>query len=509
MNTLTSTLAAFPAVLAFFLALAGPALAAVGGGGGKAVTGPFFVFDNGLRDAKHKTADAQVRTLKALGYAGISGRPAGLAETIKAVDAHGVKLFAVYTGVGIDEAAAEVPKALAGVIEQIRGRETMIWLTLSSRKHKRSDPAGDEDAVRTLRQLADLAAKANVKIALYPHTGNWVERTADAVRVVKKVARPNVGVTFNLCHWLMVDRGKDMDGLLASAMPHLFLVSINGADVGGRDWKTLIQPLDRGTFDNTKVLSALKKLGYTGPIGLQCFNVRGDSRENLRRSMAAWRRLSRQLAAGRTQLLGDGDLTAWRDAKGWQTAGEVALDANNPKKLTTQPGAGVAFSGGRAAYLLSKVEHGDIEAHIEFMVPKGSNSGVYFQGRYEIQILDSWGVAKPKHGDCGGIYQRWDRGRGFEGRPPRVNASRAPGQWQSFDVIFRAPRFDKGGKKIANAMFVKVVHNGQLVHENEEVTGPTRAGMAGEAAVGPLRLQGDHGPVAYRNIWIAERPDAE
>ncbi|MHC4808639.1 MAG: 3-keto-disaccharide hydrolase, partial [Planctomycetota bacterium] len=148
----------------------------------------------------------------------------------------------------------------------------------------------------------------------------------------------------------------------------------------------------------------------------------------------------------------------------------------------------------------------DVRAHIEFMVPRGSNSGVYFMGRYEIQILDSWGKKQPTFSDCGGIYQRWDDKRtpkGYEGRPPRVNASLPPGQWQTFDVIFRAPRFDKTGKKIANARFVKVIHNGILVHRNAEVTGPTRAGTyRDEKPRGPLMLQGDHGPVAYRNIWI-------
>ncbi len=135
--------------------------------------------------------------------------------------------------------------------------------------------------------------------------------------------------------------------------------------------------------------------------------------------------------------------------------------------------------------------------------PKGSNSGVYFQARYEIQILDSWGVEHPKYGDCGGIYERWKDNQGFEGRPPRVNASREPGEWQSFDVIFRAPRFDAAGGKIANARFVKVIHNGTVVHENVEVTGPTRAStFEDEKPLGPLMLQGDHGPVAYRNLRV-------
>jgi hypothetical protein len=127
-------------------------------------------------------------------------------------------------------------------------------------------------------------------------------------------------------------------------------------------------------------------------------------------------------------------------------------------------------------------------------------------GRYEIQVLDSWGVEKPKHGDCGGIYQRWDNKRkpkGFEGHPPRVNASKAPGEWQTFGVVFRAPRFGADGKKTQNARFIKVVHNGQVVHENVEVTGPTRAAAFGdEKPKGPLMFQGDHGPVAYRNMRI-------
>jgi hypothetical protein len=112
-------------------------------------------------------------------------------------------------------------------------------------------------------------------------------------------------------------------------------------------------------------------------------------------------------------------------------------------------------------------------------------------------------VKEPKYGDCGGIYERWKDDKGYEGHAPRVNASRPPGQWQTFDVVFRAPRFDANGQKIANAKFIKVVHNGKLVHENVEVTGPTRAAsFEDEKPIGPLMLQGDHGPVAFRNIRL-------
>ncbi len=127
-------------------------------------------------------------------------------------------------------------------------------------------------------------------------------------------------------------------------------------------------------------------------------------------------------------------------------------------------------------------------------------------GRYEIQILDSWGKEQIGDHDCGAIYQRWDpkRGKGkegYEGHAPGVNASRKPGDWQTYDVIFRAPRFNKAGEKIRNAQFVKVVHNGIVIHKNVLLTGPTRASIFNEEkATGLIMLQGDHGPVAYRNI---------
>jgi hypothetical protein len=134
---------------------------------------------------------------------------------------------------------------------------------------------------------------------------------------------------------------------------------------------------------------------------------------------------------------------------------------------------------------------------------------VYLQGRYEVQIFDSWGVEKPGFGDCGGIYQRGRDGERFEGHSPRENASRPPGEWQTFDIIFQAPRFDAAGGKTANARFVRVVHNGVVIHENVEVTGPTRAAtFEDEKALGPLMLQGDHGPVAYRNIVVKGDPSA-
>jgi 3-keto-disaccharide hydrolase len=199
-------------------------------------------------------------------------------------------------------------------------------------------------------------------------------------------------------------------------------------------------------------------------------------------------------------------LEAWRQPTGeWAYVGTALPSPEDPRMLTTTPGRGVLINGlkGKSTDILSRLEHEDIELHVEFMIPQGSNSGIYFQSRYEIQIFDSWGKKTPSSGDCGAIYERWKDGRGFEGHPPRVNASRPPGEWQSFDVMFRAPRFNSKGEKIANARFIKVVHNGQTIHEKVEVTGPTRASTFNdEKPAGPLMLQGDHGPVAYRNLRL-------
>ena len=254
---------------------------------------PFFAMDTATKDATHQTAKEQVEMVRELGYAGIgctAGK--GLAEMAKELDKSGLRLLTVYLGVNIDPDQPKYGPELKETIEVLRGRNAMLWLFVQSKQHKPSSPAGDDRAVKILREVADMAAEADVRVAIYPHTGFWVERVEDAVRVVKKVNRKNVGVTFNLCHWLMVDDEKNAESLIKLAMPHLFVVTINGADSGGKDWKTLIQTLDRGTFDMRGFLKILSDSGYTGPIGFQGYGIGGDARDNLKRTMDAWRELN-------------------------------------------------------------------------------------------------------------------------------------------------------------------------------------------------------------------------
>jgi len=149
-------------------------------------------------------------------------------------------------------------------------------------------------------------------------------------------------------------------------------------------------------------------------------------------------------------------------------------------------------------------EYGDIDLAFEYMMFPGSNSGVYLQGRYEIQLLDSWKKEYVTSGDNGGIYERWieDKQEGYEGHAPRQNASLAPGLWQKMEISFQAPRYDDGGNKVENAKILSIRLNGVLIHENVELSGPTRGSWGDEAPKGPIRIQGDHGAVAFRNMTI-------
>jgi len=208
-------------------------------------------------------------------------------------------------------------------------------------------------------------------------------------------------------------------------------------------------------------------------------------------------------------------LSSWRPPVGqWQSMQAVLVDASNPERLSTMPGRGILVNGseGRTVDLITREEFSDVEIHLEFCIPQHSNSGIYLMGRYELQIYDSFGVVRDKYPgiECGGIYPRWTAERGeFEGHSPLVNASKPAGEWQFFDITFRAPRFGAAGNKIEPARFLKVVHNGRVIHQDVTVNGPTRAShWDSESGSGPLLIQGDHGPVAIRNLQIRPLSDA-
>jgi hypothetical protein len=225
----------------------------------------------------------------------------------------------------------------------------------------------------------------------------------------------------------------------------------------------------------------------------------GDSGKSGEGSDSAW-----------IELIGPDGPQGWKSIPvGWQNVGETYLNAADLKRLAASPGRGTLYNGpaGRAPNLVSKATFGDLEVHLEFMVPKGSNSGIKLEGQYEIQIFDSHGVKQPTATHCGGVYPHAELLPRYHyldaGVPPLVNAARPPGEWQTLDIVFRAPRFDGSGKKVENAWFVQVLLNGQIVQRECELTSPTgHAWHDPERPNGPLLLQGDHGPVAFRHLRV-------
>ncbi|MFO0841259.1 MAG: DUF1080 domain-containing protein [Gemmataceae bacterium] len=209
-------------------------------------------------------------------------------------------------------------------------------------------------------------------------------------------------------------------------------------------------------------------------------------------------------------LVGEKAGDVWKGKLGgWVVAGDVAVDPKNPRRLVPRDGKGVLVNGknGRERDLVTKRSFGDVELELEFLIPKGSNSGVKFLSLYEIQILDSHGKKELTGDDCGGVYPRAEmlpRYRHIDkGIAPRTNACKPPGQWQRLHAVFLAPRFDADGKKTAHARLVKATLNGELIHESVELKTPTGHNwVQKEVATGPLLLQGDHGPVAFRSVRV-------
>jgi sugar phosphate isomerase/epimerase len=257
------------------------------------ITNPFFAMDTGTKDTNHQSIESQVALVEKLGFAGWGPTftdAKGVEEMFASLDKHHLKMQALFTSANFDAGKESVTPRLKEAIQSLKGRDTFLWISVGSKKYKPSSTEGDAGAVEALREISRLAAESGVRVALYPHAKNWVERVEDGVRLVDEVGSNNLGVTFNLCHWMQVD-GKDLQGSLSRAMPHLFVVTICGADAGGHGWAQLIQPLDKGTYDVGQVLQTLHNLGYTGPIGLQHYGIGGDAGENLKHSMEGWRKL--------------------------------------------------------------------------------------------------------------------------------------------------------------------------------------------------------------------------
>jgi sugar phosphate isomerase/epimerase len=266
-----------------------------GSGSAKGGGFPFFAFCMDTHDSEKRDVTEQAALLKELGYDGLGHLWLdGLEERVKSLEGTGLRLFQLCLRVNLSKDKAPYDPRLKELIPLLKGQRSQLTLIMSGLPP--SDESGDARAVEIVREIADLAQAQEAQVILYPHTNDWMERVEDGVRVAKKVNRPNVGTMFNLCHWLKVDGKSDLRVLLGDAMPHLFAVSVHGADKaeavqsGDGNW---IQALGQGSYDVGAFLKLLEELKYTGPVGLQCYGIQGDARTHLTQSIAAWKRYNK------------------------------------------------------------------------------------------------------------------------------------------------------------------------------------------------------------------------
>lgn len=237
----------------------------------------FYAFSNGMPTA---TPDDEAQFLKDLGYDGINQIHLGekLTERAAALRKHGLKALSIYLPATEKPIDAKLVESLAN--------GGMIELTVTTIT---------PEIIASIRQTSEMAARLKIRVALYPHHGNAVATMPQALDLIEKVNHPNLGVMFNLCHFLKNEQAADLETILEKARPHLFSVSTCGADLDGKDWSSLIQTLDKGTFPQKRLLIALKKMNYEGPVTLQCYALKGDKRTNLQASVAAWNSLLKTL----------------------------------------------------------------------------------------------------------------------------------------------------------------------------------------------------------------------
>ncbi len=249
------------------------------------VKNEFFPLHNIIRgDSAYNTFDKQVELVKKAGYDGIEINQLESFEGMKeALDKYHFKGSFFYVKIGLDE--PYIDKRLQGYIARLKGTNTIIapYITSDSKRFKPSGHDADTIVINRIRRVADWAKKAGLEVAIYPHYGIYVERTDHALDLVKQINRKNVGLIFNLCHWLATTAAPERATLkphLKQLSPYLKMITICGAnDVITQQkniWDDYILPLGTGTFDTYALIKyVVRDLKFKKPVGVQCYNIKG------------------------------------------------------------------------------------------------------------------------------------------------------------------------------------------------------------------------------------------
>jgi sugar phosphate isomerase/epimerase len=469
----------------------------------------FFVFDNGVGRGSW-TPEQQAKTVKELGYDGISYNyttPEDLAKWQKALGDQGLKLFGLYVYTWFDKTPNYDPR-LPEAIRMLKGSDTVLWITVREAQVK-----GDHDAeaVRLVQGIADLARESGVRVALYGHANFYVENGADAARIAAKANRPNLGPSINLCHEFMSGAGDRLDETLKNVAPLATLVSINGLDVASKEY---VMRLDRGDFDVTAYLAKLQAAGYAGPIGLQCYNVKGDVRENLAANIATWRRMAGQLEERSSSAAPQNTLTAAERAAGWRLLfdGKTTSGWRGFQKKTFPADGWVVEHGtlkglGRkGGDILSTATFTDFEFAWEWRLSFQGNSGVkYFVDEargnatgaigHEYQMIDDENYALEP------LTAKQKTGGWYDVLPPLPAAARPVGEWNQSRILVR-------GKDVEHWL------NGTLTAKFVTDSPESLAGIAAskfkdvpgyaDKITTPVLLQDHNTVVWFRNLKVRE-----
>ena len=499
----------------------------IAGSKDRSLKNPVFVFNNALnkQDIKFIPYTEQASMLKKMGFYGIEHRETeGILELKAAFKEKGLNIYADYLKIDIEQKDPYLPD-WKQVIPKLKGTGIILWVHIHSVKYKPSDEAADEAVVKILQELADFAKPYSVRLAIYHHVGFLAEKAEDSYRLAQKANRDNIGSVFNLCHFLKTDTEDNLEKVINLTLPKLFAVSISGADCGdtkNMDWNRLIQPLGKGTFDVYRVVEILADKGFKGPIGIQCYNLKGAPESYLTQSSEAWNSFKKKysipvnsLSAKEKKdgwkLLFDGKSTEnWRGinqntfpAKGWRV--------ENGDLIACVEGGAESGNGGD---IITKKQFGNFILRWDWrMETVGGNSGVkYFVQEgvgsnkgygfgLEYQLLDdknhAWmleGKMKPNdYHTIGALYELYTASP--DKRPSPL------GLWNESMIV-------------SNGSHAEHWLNGQKILEYERGSADFKAKIAlskfkdvegyGIMPQGHLLLQ-DHGSIIhFRNILIKE-----
>lgn len=487
----------------------------------------FFVFNNGLnkQGMPFIRFEEQAALLKKYGFDGIEHRETPqIIELKDAFDKQGLKIYADYVKIDIDQQEPYLPE-WKKVIPELKGTGIILWCHIHSAKFKPSDEAADAQIVSILQEMADFAKPYGVRLAIYHHVDFLAEKVEDSYRLAQKADRENVGSVFNLCHFLKTDSEENLEKVINLTFPKMFAVSISGADGGdtkNMGWDRLIQPLGKGTFDVFRLVEMLADKGFQGPIGLQCYNLKGSPEPYLKQSSGTWRLFKQKYSTPINQisvqerkegwtLLFDGSSTEnWRgiNKKTFPTSG---WKLENGELIAFVHGGAESGNGGD---IITREKYGKFILKWEWnMKTKGGNSGVkYFVQEgigtnkgygygLEYQLLDdknhSWmlaGKLKPNdYHTLGSLYEIY---------PASPDKRPSPlGLWNESKIVC-------DGNQVQHWL------NGAKILEYDRTGADFKAKIAaskfkdvegfGTLPEGHILLQ-DHGSIIhYRNIKIKE-----